>query len=281
MTQAGVPGPGRQGRRIRVIGIGPGGLDQVTVEAVRAMNAVDFFMVTDKAKQDGSLDPLVVVRGEILARHLDHEPVVVVVDDPSRDRSEDGTRTAAEYDRAVREWHEARTDAWERALLDHDGDAGFLVWGDPAFYDSTLRVIDAVLARGRVEAEIDVVPGISSLQMLAARQRIVLHEVGQPVHITTGRRLHEAVDAGQDNIVVMLNRSLEPLESLGDWQIWWGANLGTPSEHLVVGRVEDVLPEIEAARSVVKESAGWVMDILVLRRTDSTSVKTSRFAASS
>lgn len=247
---------------IRLIGIGSGGLDQVTVEAIRAMNDVDYFVVTDKVKTDGSPDPLVAARTELLARHLDHEPTVVVVTDPLRDRQ------PADYDAAISDWHEARADAWEKALLENEGDAGFLVWGDPAFYDSTIRIIERVLERGTVQAEIDVVPGISSLQMLAARHRIVLHEVGHPVHVTTGRRLHEAVDAGQDNIVVMLNRSLEPLESLGDWQIWWGANLGTPSEQLVAGRVADVLPDIEAARATVKESAGWVMDILVLRRTD-------------
>lgn len=252
-------------RHIRVIGIGPGGLDQVTVDAVRAMNAVDFFLVTDKAGSDGPPDPLVVARGEILARHLDHEPRLVLVDDPSRDRSEDGTRTAAEYDRAVREWHEARTNAWEQALLDHDGDAGFLVWGDPAFYDSTIRMLDAVLGRGRVTAEIDVVPGISSLQVLAARHRIVLHEVGQPVHVTTGRRLREAIDAGEDNVVVVLNRFLD-LDGLDDWQIWWGANVGTSSERLVAGRVADVLAQIESARAEVKDAAGWVMDVYLLRR---------------
>ena len=247
-------------RQIRVIGIGSGGLDQVTLDAVRAMNAVDFFVVTDKVRKDGSPDPLVAARTELLERHLDHEPTVVVVTDPERDRQ------PADYDASISDWHEARADAWEKALLENDGDAGFLAWGDPAFYDSTIRIIERVLERGTVQAEIDVVPGISSLQVLAARHRIVLHDVGHPVHVTTGRRLHEAVDSGQDNIVVMLNRSLEPLESLGEWQIWWGANLGTPSEHLVAGRVADVLPEIEAARSVVKESAGWVMDVLVLRR---------------
>ena len=127
-----------------------------------------------------------------------------MVADPERDRQ------PADYDAAVADWHEARADAWEQALLENDGDAGFLVWGDPAFYDSTIRIVERVLERGEVQAEFDVVPGISSLQLLAARHRIVLHEVGQPVHVTTGRRLREAVDAGQDNIVVMLNRSLDP-----------------------------------------------------------------------
>ena len=250
--------------RIRLIGIGSGGLDQVTVEAIRAMNEVDYFVVTDKVKKDGSPDPLVAVRTELLARHLDHEPTVVVVTDPDRDRQ------PSDYDAAISDWHEARADAWEQTLLEHDGDAGFLVWGDPAFYDSTIRIIERVLERGKVQAEFDVVPGISSLQVLAARHRIVLHEVGHPVHVTTGRRLHEAVEAGQDNIVVMLNRSLEPLEPLGVWQIWWGANLGTASEQLVAGRVADVLPDIEATRAAVRESAGWVMDVLVLRRSAGT-----------
>ena len=249
-------------RRIRVIGIGSGGLDQLSVEAVRAMNEVDFFVVTDKVKKDGSPDPLVAARTELLDRHLDHEPTLVLVTDPERDRQPSG------YDAAISDWHEARANLWEKALLKNDGDAGFLVWGDPAFYDSTIRIIESVLERGKVRAEIDVVPGISSLQVLAARHHIVLHEVGLPVHVTTGRRLHEAVNSGQDNIVVMLNRSLEPLESLGEWQIWWGANLGTPTEQLVSGRVADVLPAIEAARRAVKESAGWVMDVYLLRRPD-------------
>jgi len=251
-------------RRIRVIGIGSGGLDQLTVEAVRAMNDVDFFVVTDKVKTDGSPDPLVAARGELLARHVGGEPKVVVVTDPERDRQ------PADYEAAVSDWHEARAEAWEKALLENDGDAGFLVWGDPAFYDSTIRVIERVLERGTFQAELDVLPGISSLQVLAARHRIVLHDVGQPVHITTGRRLREAVEAGQDNLVVMLNRSLEPLDDLGDWQIWWGTNLSTPDEKLVAGRVSDVLPAIETARAAVKDSAGWVMDVYLLRRPDAT-----------
>ena len=49
------------------------------------------------------------------------------------------------------------------------------------------------------------------LQELAARHRIVLHEVGRPLHVTTGRLLREAVDAGLYNIAVMLNARLDLL----------------------------------------------------------------------
>ena len=117
---------------------------------------------------------------------------------------------------------------------------------------------------------IDVLPGISSPQLLAARHRIVLHEVGRPVVVTTGRRLRATVTDGHDNIVVMLDGRLScldlPGEDWSDWQIWWGANLGTPDEALVAGRVGDVLDEIESLRDRTRDQAGWVMDIYLLRR---------------
>ncbi|HEY3014286.1 MAG TPA: precorrin-6A synthase (deacetylating) [Nocardioides sp.] len=267
--------PDRRTRRVRVIGVGPGDPDQVTLEAVAAMRSVDFFVVTDKAPRrgadSGSDDPLVIARERLLARHLDHPPRLVVVADPPRDRSAVGTADRPGYERAVGDWHDARAEAWAAALRANDGDAGFsagfLVWGDPAFYDSTIRVLDRVAEL--LPVEVDVIPGISSLQLLAARHRIVLHEVGRPVHVTTGRALAEALAHGQENVVVMLNRDLSPLAdpALADWRVWWGANLGTPSEALVAGRVGDVLGEIEAARRTVKDAAGWVMDVYLLRRT--------------
>lgn len=254
-------------RHIRLIGVGCGHPDHVTRAAAHAIRDVDFFLVTDKAKRDGSPDPLVAARNRILEQYAGADPQVVVVADPSRDRDATTTAETQGYRAAVDDWHEARVLAWEEALLRNPGDAGFLVWGDPAFYDSTIRILQRVLQRGHVSAELDVIPGISSVQLLAARHRIVLHEVGQPVHLTTGRRLHEAIEQGQTNIVVMLNRSLEPLDTLGDWYIWWGANLGTDDEEIHAGRVADVRDEIEAARERIQDAAGWVMDTYLLRRT--------------
>lgn len=249
-------------RRIRLIGIGCGHPDQVTGEAARAMSDVDFFIVTDKA------GPLVAARTRILTEHAGADPQVVEVADPARERDPAATASQHGYGNAVDNWHEARTDAWEHALLSHEGDAGLLVWGDPSLYDSTIRIVERVLERGNVHAEIDVIPGISSLQLLAARHRIVLHGVGQPVHVTTGRRLDEAVRQGQTNIVVMLNRSLQPLDELGAWHIWWGANLGTGDEELSSGNVAAVRGQIESARERAKDSAGWVMDAYLLRHPD-------------
>jgi len=244
-------------RQARLIGVGPGDPDQLTLEALRALREVDYVVVTEKSPDD----PLALARQHLLAHHGIDVPVVAVAD-PQRDRSA-STDARSGYQAAVDDWHAARAHAWDEVLRRHDGVAGFLVWGDPAFYDSTIRVLDRL-----EDVSYDVIPGISSLQLLAARHRIVLHEVGGPIHITTGRDLIEAIDAGQTNLVVMLNRDLTPLDDprLDDWQIWWGANLGTASEALVSGRLSDVRRELAAARADAKAAAGWVMDVFVLRR---------------
>lgn len=250
-------------RRVRLIGIGSGHPDQVTLEAVHALNAVDYFIVSDKAN---GTDDLIRIREDICRRHIDGEWRIVSVRDPERDRND-----PADYGKAVTDWHEARAAAYEQALIDNPGDAGFLVWGDPAFYDSSIRIVERILARGNVEFEYDVIPGISSLQVLAARHKIVLHGIGEPFTVTTGRRLAEAVEAGHDNIVVMLNARFAASALLedgqdGDWDVYWGTNLGTKDEILIAGKLADVTAEIESARASAKEDAGWVMDIYLLRR---------------
>jgi len=260
-------------RRVRLIGIGSGHPDQVTVEAVRALNDVDYFIVSDKAQESGrgGTDDLIRIREEICRRHIDGDWRIVGVRDPERDRRAESTKGEADYGKVVADWHEARAAAYEQALIDNPGDAGFLVWGDPAFYDSTIRIVERILARGNVELEYDVIPGISSLQVLAARHKIVLHGIGEPFTVTTGRRLAEAVDAGQDNIVVMLDGKFAAQALLengqdGDWDIYWGTNLGTPDERLIAGRLKEVTDQILAGRSEAKAKAGWVMDIYLLKR---------------
>ena len=95
----------------------------------------------------------------------------------SRSRTPDATRAAADYQGAVDDWTSARAALWADLLAEHltDGKAGaFLAWGDPAFYDSTIRVLDLVRLAATLPFEIEVIPGISSLQALAAAHRISL-----------------------------------------------------------------------------------------------------------
>lgn len=236
--------------RIRVLGIGMGP-QHVTPEVARALRDADYVIAARKRPGDGLL----------AARHAVTAAFgvqVIEVDDPERTR---GSPLA--YPDSVAAWHAARVALYEQVLRERGGTAAFLVWGDPSLYDSTIRVVERLAER--LGADWDVLPGISAPQLLAARHRVVLHEVGRPVHVTTARRLREAVAAGQRNIVVMLGGGLD-LDGLDDWLIWWGANLGTPAEELAAGRVADVREEVAAARGRAKAAAGWVMDVCLLRR---------------
>ncbi|MDQ4008776.1 MAG: precorrin-6A synthase (deacetylating) [Actinomycetota bacterium] len=229
------------------------GPQHVTPEVADALRGVDYVLAAQKSEDDGLLE----LRREICRRFGDVP--LVVAPDPARDRDD-----PRDYRRAVGDWHEARIAAYERVLAERPGDVGFLVWGDPSLYDSTVRIVEALAGRSGGALAYDVLPGISAPQLLAARHRMVLHDVGAPVHVTTGRRLRDAVDVGQRDIVVMLTRELD-LDGLDDWQVWWGANLGTPGETLVAGRVGDVRQDIDTARERLRREAGWVMDIYRLR----------------
>lgn len=253
--------------RLRLIGIGPGGPDDLTVAAVKALESVDVFLVADKQR---GVDDLVMVREQILGRHTTGRYRTIVVPDPPRDRAPE------QYGTEVRDWHAARAQAYEAVLhaeVRDDETVGFLVWGDPSLYDSTIRVVERIRDRGVLDIDYDVVPGVSSIQLLAARHRLVFNRIGGPITITTGRRLGTEVASGADNIVVMLDGQLACRDLDGDWDIWWGANLGTSDEEAVAGRLGDVLDAIDSARARAKAARGWVMDTYLLRRAESATHK--------
>jgi precorrin-6A synthase len=250
-------------RRLLVIGIGAGDPEHVTAQAVRALNEVEVFFVVDKGEDTGEL---VALRRGILERFVEDPAYrIVAVPDPPRDRA------SAAYGTAVDEWRARRAHAWEGLLRDElgeDGVGAFLVWGDPSLYDSTIDVIERVLAGGRVELEYDVIPGVSAVHALTARHRIPLNRVGGAVQITTGRRLAaEGWPPGVDDVVVMLDAdcSFRHLDPAGI-EVYWGAYLGTPDELLVAGPLAQAGPEIERVRAAARARKGWIMDTYLLRR---------------
>ena len=249
--------------RVRILGVGMGP-QHVTPEVAEALRSVDYVLAADKGS-DSDDDGLLALRRAIVEAYTDGSVDIVGVRDPQRDRAAD--LSAAGYQRAVADWHDARAAAYADVLSERGGSAAFLVLGDPSLYDSTIRMVEKIEKLG-VPVELDVLPGISAPQLLAARHRIVLHEVGRSVHITAGRMLQDAVAAGQDNIVAMLNPPPDRLDLTGldDWSVWWAANLGAAGERLISGRLGDVVGQIDDAREHARADTGWVMDIYLLRR---------------
>ena len=67
--------------------------------------------------------------------------------------------------------------------------------------------------------------------------------------------------------VVMLDGHLKVqqlVERAGNARIWWGANLGLPSQQLRSGRLSEVIDDIVATRAEVRAEHGWVMDVYAL-----------------
>jgi precorrin-6A synthase len=255
-----------QMRELLVIGMGPGHPDQITVQAVQALNRVDVFFRIDKGDAKSGLNA---AREEILRRHVSRPGYrVVEIPEPPRDRSPG--LTAAGYRDAVSDWHEARAAVIEAAItaeLGEDGIGAFLAWGDPSLYDSTLRIIDRLLARGTVAFQYTVIPGVTSVQALAAAHRVPLNRVGEPVHITPARRLAAGLPEGLDSAVVMLDPGFTAAGfDDPELTVFWGAYLSTPDETLISGPLPRVAGDIIATRAALRARHGWIMDTYLLRR---------------
>ena len=155
----------------------------------------------------------------------------------------------------------------EAAELGADGVGAFLVWGDPSLYDSTLRIIDRLLARGAVAFEYTVIPGVTSAAALAAAHRVPLNRVGEPVFITPARRIAGGLPEGLDSAVVMLDPGFTAA-GFDDpaLTVFWGAYLSTADETLISGPLAEVADQITATRAELRARHGWIMDTYLLRR---------------
>jgi precorrin-6A synthase len=249
-------------KKLLIIGIGAGNPDYVTMQAVNALNEVDVFFIMDKGTEKAKLTEL---RREICRRYIKGDDYRFVdATSPEWDRkSEDYLATVDDLNRD-------KQSVFERLISSElqDGECGaFLVWGDPALYDSTIRIVETIAATGGHDFEYDVIPGISSVQALAARHKTTLNRIGQSIEITTGRKLAEGFPDHVDSVVVMLDGGNTYKQFADqDIDIYWGAYIGTPDEILVSGKLKDVVDDIERLRAEARRENGWIMDTYLMRR---------------
>ncbi|MCB5410664.1 precorrin-6A synthase (deacetylating) [Pseudogemmobacter faecipullorum] len=244
--------------QISLIGIGSGDPQQLTGEAVAALSAADYILMPVKSGERRELSHL----REIICARFAPGARILAFDMPERDP------LIADYRARVEAWHDEINRRWLAALDQVPEGAGVacLVWGDPALYDSTLRI--AGRARQSRAFSLRVLPGIMSLQSLTAAHRITLNELTEPFLVTTGRHLREqGWPAGISTLVVMLDgeNSFMSLPAEGV-TIWWGAYLGMEGELLDHGALALAGPRILQSRAQARAARGWIMDIYILRR---------------
>ncbi|MFT4035686.1 MAG: precorrin-6A synthase (deacetylating) [Patulibacter sp.] len=269
-------------RELLLIGIGAGDPRWLTLEAVDAIGRLDVVFVVLKEREK---DQLVQARRAVIDAHRDPAAPLRTVElrDPPRP-----WRTAPDYEAAVARWRQQRREQWSQAVAGELADGqigGFLVWGDPGLYESTLAIVDELVAESARPAPTGavngvnavnaptplsrrVIPGISSVHALTARHGIPLNRQGRAVQITPARLLADGgLPDGVDDAVVMLDgqqrfASIEP----AGLDIYWGAYLGTPDELLIAGPLSEVRDEIVRVRAEAAARKGWMFDTYLLRR---------------
>jgi precorrin-6A synthase len=249
-------------KQILIIGIGAGDPEYLTIQAVNALNRADVFFMLDKG---ASKEKLTRFRHEICRRYVKgHDYRFVDATSPEWQR---GT---ADYRSTIDELNRDKQALFERLIADGmaDGECGaFLVWGDPALYDSTSRIVDAIARGGAHSIDYEVIPGISAAQALAARHKTTLNRIGEAIEITTGRKLAAGFPNAADSVIVMLDaENAYKRFADQDIDIFWGAYIGTPDEILIAGKLTDVADEIERVRAAAREANGWIMDTYLMRK---------------
>ncbi|WP_377292146.1 precorrin-6A synthase (deacetylating) [Rhizobium sp. SG2393] len=249
-------------KTILVIGIGTGNPDHLTIEAVKALNAADTLFIPLKGEEKAGLAE---VRREICRQHVTRADSRQVEFSLPKRQAE-----GRAYVAGVDDWHAAIAATYEALFareIPEGGTGGLLVWGDPMLYDSTIRILNRVAARGNVAFKMRVIPGITSVQTLCAAHGIPLNLVGKPVEITTGRRLKETFPQRSESAVVMLDgeQAFMAIDD-PDARIYWGAYLGTADEIVIAGRLAEVRDEILVTRQAARARHGWIMDIYLLQK---------------
>lgn len=246
-----------------VIGIGTGNPEHVTVQAINALNRADLVLLPLKGEEKAELAEL---RRDICRRYLTNPATrMVEFDLPVRDKA------WASYRTGVDDWHQAIAERYAVLVAEHagpDASVALLVWGDPSLYDSTLRILARLRDVAAADFRIEVVPGITSVQALAASHAMALNTIGGAVQVTTGRRLAaEGFPDNADTVVVLLDgeTAFETLD-VDAFDIWWGAYLGAADEIVIAGRLSQVADRIASVRAEMRAEKGWIMDTYMLRR---------------
>jgi precorrin-6A synthase len=248
-------------RRLLIIGIGAGNPQYVTVQAIEAMNRADVFFIPDKGEEKAELARF---RHALIDRYV-RAPAFRKVGYrvPARRKGGDA------YEDRVADWHAEIAAAYRELFLTElaESETGaFLVWGDPTLYDSTLRILERVQAKGGIELDYEVIPGVSSVQALAARHKVALNAIGRAVMLTSGRTPGRSLPENVESVAVLLNAEKALSDANGELDAYWGAYVGMEEEILVAGKLKDIAGEIERRRAKARKKNGWIMDCLLLKK---------------
>lgn len=256
----------RMMKKIYLIGIGTGNPEHLTVQAVKALKKVNIFFILEKESEKNR--DLVEIRKEILKKYLSEGNYRLIIKQiPERKR---GGKELEVYKERVTAWRKQKAEIISDLINKEmaEGEIGaILIWGDPSLYDGHIEILNYILKNGMAEFQYEVIPGITSMQVLTAKSKIPLNHIAESILITTGRRLKDLATQEVKNAVVLLDNYQTYRNFMDtDLNIYWGAYLGTEKEIVISGKLKEVIREIIKIRGEAKKHNGWIMETYILRQ---------------
>jgi precorrin-6A synthase len=252
-------------KKIYLIGIGTGNPEHLTIQAINTLKKVNVFFILEKESEKN--EDLVKLRKEILQMYLpDGRYRVMTVKIPERKK---GGRELEVYKERVASWRRQKAEIISNLIKQEiaDGETGaILIWGDPSLYDGHIEILQYIKNNRMATFEFEIIPGLTSIQVLTARHKIPLNSIAESILITTGRRLKEISPDDIENAVILLDNYLTYKNFVeSDLNIYWGAYLGTDDEVLISGSLKEVVDKIIEIRGRLKRQKGWIMETYILR----------------
>jgi len=241
-------------KKVYLIGMGPGNLKYLTLEAVDLIKRLPLFLIPLKSSKKTYLTEK---RKEILYKiRKDQNFKIVEIPFPERKRS-------FQYKEAVISWRRKKAEILIKVLQkESTEEAGFIVWGDPSIYDGHIEIFKDV--QKQIPIEFEIIPGISAFQILSAKHKIPLTKIAGSLLFTTPRGLKKFSEIKENTVVFLDNYESYRKFNQEDLKIYWGAYLGTEKEVLLSGRLSEIKEKIIELRRKLRKENGWIMEIYFL-----------------
>ena len=241
-------------KKVYLIGMGPGNLKYLTLEAVDLIKRLPLFLIPLKSSKKTYLTEK---RKEILYKiRKDQNFKIVEIPFPERKRS-------FQYKEAVISWRRKKAEILIKVLQkESTEEVGFIIWGDPSIYDGHIEIFKDV--QKQIPIEFEIIPGISAFQILSAKHKIPLTRIAGSLLFTTPRGLKKFSEIKENTVVFLDNYESYRKFNQKDLKIYWGAYLGTEKEVLLSGKLSEVKEKLIELRRKLRKENGWIMEIYFL-----------------
>ncbi|HEX4143591.1 MAG TPA: precorrin-2 C(20)-methyltransferase [Pirellulales bacterium] len=205
------------------VGVGPGDPELLTLKAVRVLRSVERIYYPLSGSNSGGFARQILAPLELPDEKFREAPIGM-----SRDR----TAAAHDYRRAAEEI---------AAELMAGGSAAWITEGDPLFYSTFLYVAEEV-RRIDPNIQIQVVPGVTSIQAAAAATGFSLVRLAEPLAVVPAaygldhlpRLLHDFATIALLKVNSVFDRLLDELAVAGlGVQTVYVEHVGTPQQRIV------------------------------------------------